>query len=202
MSLIILSENTIMKFEELNDKQKEKAIEINRNINVDDNYWHECIKEEYHEKLKAVGFSDVDSAYSGFWSQGDGASFTADSVDIEKFLRATKRWTYYRPLHEMIRINEIWAKVIRTDHRYCHENTTQAEVHGEHYLDFTPRQEKLYEELETEIDEYITNAGQEYYAALEKDYWHLVSDEQVKQTIIEYDMDFEEDPRDDNVTYL
>ncbi len=191
-----------MKFEELNEEQQAKAIEIYRDINVDHQDWHDFVKEEHHEKLEAVGFNGVDSAYTGFWSQGDGASFTADSVDIEKFLRATKRWTHYRPLHEMIRINEIWAKVVRTTHHYYHENTTQAEVHGEHYLDFTPRQESLYEELEKELDEYITKAGQEYYRALNDAHDDLTSDEQVKQTIIANDMEFEEDMHEPCVTYL
>ncbi len=202
MALIILSENTIMKFEELNEQQQEDAIEKNRNINVDFEEWHDFVKEDHHSKLEEVGFSGVESAYSGFWSQGDGASFTANSLDIEKFLRATKRWTYYRPLHEMIRINEIWAKVVRTTHHYCHENTTQAELHGEHYLDLTTRQQTLYEELEKEIDDYITEAGKQYYRDLNTAYDDLTSDEQVKLSIIANDMDFEEDPREPGITYL
>lgn len=191
-----------MKFEELNEEQQAKAIEIHRDINVDHQEWHDFVKEEHHEKLEAVGFSGVESAYSGFWSQGDGASFTADSLDIEKFLRSQKRWTHYRVLHEMIRINEIWAKVVRTSHMYCHENTTQAEVHGEHYIDFTPIQETRYEELEKEIDTYITQAGQIYYRALNEAYDDLTSDEQVKQTIIANEMEFEEDTHESCVTYL
>lgn len=191
-----------MKFEELNAEQQAKAIELNRDINVDYDEWNDFVKEEHHSNLEAVGFDGVESAYSGFWSQGDGASFTATSLDIEKFLRSQKRWTHYRALHEMIRINEIWAKVVRTTHHYCHENTTQAELHGEHYIDLTPRQEKLYEELEKEIDEYITTAGQKYYSALNNAYNDLTSDEQVQETIIANDMDFEEDPREASVTYI
>lgn len=191
-----------MKFNELTEEQQAKAIEQNRDINVDFQEWHDFIKEEHHEKLEAVGFDGVESAYSGFWSQGDGASFTADSLDIEKFLRATKRWTYYRPLHEFIRIKELWAKVVRTTHRYCHENTTQAELYGEHYLDLSDKQQAKYDELEKEIDAYITRAGHEYYSALNTAYDDLTSDEQVKQSIIANDMDFEEDPREPSINYL
>ena len=191
-----------MKFNELTEEQQAKAIEMNRDINVDFQEWHDFVKEEHHEKLEAVGFDGVESAYSGFWSQGDGASFTADSLDIEKFLRATKRWTYYRSLHEFIRIKELWAKVVRTTHMYCHENTTQAELYGEHYLDLSDKQQAKYDELEKEIDAYITRAGQEYYSALNAAHDDLTSDEQVKQTIIANDMDFEEDPREPSINYL
>lgn len=191
-----------MKFEELNEEQQAKAIEKYRDINVDFQEWHDFVKADHHEKLESVGFSGVESQYSGFWSQGDGASFTASSIDIEKFLRSQKRWTYYRPLHEMIRINEIWAKVVRTSHNYSHENTTQAETCHEYFIDLSARQETLFTELEQEIDDYITEAGKEYYRDLETAYYDLTSDEQVKETIIINEFDFEEDPREADVTYL
>lgn len=191
-----------MKFNDLNDEQKQRAIEKHRDINVDYQEWNDSVQEEHHYKLKSVGFDGVQSQYSGFWTQGSGASFTADSLDIEKFLRAIKRWTYYRPLHEMIRINEIWAKVVRNSHQCYHEYTTQAELHGEHYIDLTTRQETLYEELEKEIDDYITNAGVEYYKALENEYNYLTSDEQVSEAIIGNELEFEEDPREADITYI
>ena len=64
------------------------------------------------------------------------------------------------------------------------------------------KQEALYVELEKEIDAFVTEQGKEYYADLDTAYYDLISDEQVKQTIIANDMDFEEDPRDASVTYL
>lgn len=189
-----------MKFTELNAEQQARAIAEHRDINVDFQEWNDCVKEEHHHKLESVGFDDVESAYSGFSHQGDGASFTASSLDIEKFLRSKKRWTYYQVLHEMIRVNDLWVKVVRTTYQYCHENTTQAELYGEHHIELTPIQEKLYEELENEIDAYITKAGQEYYKALYTSYYDLISDEQVKETIIANDMEFE--VQDKSVTYI
>lgn len=191
-----------MKFNDLNDEQKVRAIETHRDINVDYQEWNDSVQEEHHNKLKSVGFDGVESQYSGFWTQGSGASFTADSLDIEKFLRATKRWSYYRVLHEFIRINELWVKVVRTSHRYCHENTTEAELRGSAFIDLTPRQEQLHDELEKEIDDYITNAGIEYYKALENEYNYLTSDEQVSEAIIGNELDFEEDPREADITYI
>jgi len=37
------------------------------------------------EKLQDIGFEDAQIEYTGFYSQGDGASFTA-SVNIEKLI--------------------------------------------------------------------------------------------------------------------
>lgn len=191
-----------MKFEELNAEQQARAIETHRYINVDHDDWNDYIKEKHHEKLENAGFEDVESRYSGFCSQGDGASFIAGNVDIEKFLRHIKRWTYYRPLHKFIRINEITAKVVALPSHYVHYNTTQAEISGDWCIDFMPKQMALYDELEKEIDDYITQAGKDYYSDLDKEYYYLIDDEQVQSTIIANDMDFDEDPREPDVTYL
>lgn len=200
MALIILSENTIMKFEELDEQQQARAIEKHRDINVEHETWNDWVKDEHHEKLELAGFEGVESRYSGFCSQGDGASFIASNVDIEKFLRHVKRWTHYRPLHEFIRINEITAKVVALPSHYVHYNTTEAELSGDWYIDFTPKQEALYEELQKEIDDYITQAGKDYYDALYTAYYDLISDEQVKETIIINELDFEE--TDYSVSYI
>ncbi|QOI72053.1 hypothetical protein pEaSNUABM50_00029 [Erwinia phage pEa_SNUABM_50] len=193
-----------MKFTELNAEQQARAIEAHRDINLDDNsIWCDFIQERFHSELNEFGFEEVESRYSGFCSQGDGASFTADNVDIEKFLRKTKRWTHYRSLHEFIRINDITCKVVRDNgSRYVHYNTTEATLSGNWHIDLSPKQESLYTELEKEIDNFITEKGQEYYSELDKHYYHLLEDEQVKETIIANEMEFEEDPRESCVTYI
>lgn len=190
-----------MKFNELNEQQKARALDKHRDINVDYDGWCEHITSEYYEKLEALGFEDVESQYSGFCSQGDGASFTASNIDIEKFLRKTKRWSHYRKLHEFIKINEISGEVKR-DHgsRYCHYNTTEVVLSGDWQIDLTPAQQALYDELQKELDDYITEQGKAYYTDLDKCYYDLISDENVKESIIANDMDFEE--TDHSVTYI
>lgn len=191
-----------MKFNELTKDQQAQALDVHRNINVDYQEWNDFVKEKHHDIMEAAGFEGVTSRYSGFCCQGDGASFLADSVDIEKFLRSQKRWTHYRALHEFIRIKDITAKVVALPSHYVHYNTTQAEISGDWTIDFTPKQQALYDELEKEIDEFVTNAGKEYYRDLDTAYYDLISDEQVQQSIIANDMDFDEDPREPCVTYL
>lgn len=190
-----------MKFTELNDKQKATALDKHRDINVDCSEWCEHITSKFYEELNAIGFEGVESQYSGFCSQGDGASFTAESIDIEKFLRSQKRWSHYRQLHEMIRIKDITGEVKRDPgSRYSHYNTTEAFLDGDWQLDLTPKQQALYDELQKELDDYITEQGKAYYSELDTCYYDLISDENVKETIIANDMDFEE--TDHSVTYI
>lgn len=49
--------------------------------------FYEVLIDEFKERLeKEFGISDVDVEFSGFHSQGDGASFTGEVSDIRKFL--------------------------------------------------------------------------------------------------------------------
>lgn len=67
---------TYLKFNELTKKQQDQVIEKLSDINT--NYeWHDYSIEEFISKLKKLGFYDIKTEFSGFYSQGDGASFTA-----------------------------------------------------------------------------------------------------------------------------
>jgi hypothetical protein len=50
-----------------------------------DHDWWDCTVETWKQALAQIGFLDADIQFTGFWSQGDGASFTA-SVDAEKII--------------------------------------------------------------------------------------------------------------------
>ena len=81
-------------FDQLSDKLKEEAIEANRDINVYDD-WHDPVIEGFREDLREMGVEEVKVEYSGFYSQGDGASFTGGVQDIKKFLVKTLGLTEY-----------------------------------------------------------------------------------------------------------
>lgn len=66
----------------------EKAIEKARQWLMDgqtDHEWWEYTYETWKNALDQIGFCDADISFSGFWSQGDGASFTAN-VDLERLV--------------------------------------------------------------------------------------------------------------------
>lgn len=69
---------TYLTFDELSEDQKQKVIEKNYDINTDGSYWYEFMVEDYQTLLKQLGFENPKLFFSGFASQGDGASFTAD----------------------------------------------------------------------------------------------------------------------------
>lgn len=68
---------TYLKFNELDENQKEKVLEKLYDLNVSDEYWYECPKDDFEAKLKKLGFYKIETQFSGFSSQGDGACFSA-----------------------------------------------------------------------------------------------------------------------------
>ena len=53
---------------------------------TDESYWSEYAIETWTSALEQIGFSEVDIRFSGFCSQGDGASFSAKYVDSETLI--------------------------------------------------------------------------------------------------------------------
>lgn len=74
-------------FSELSPDAQERAIEKERNYRYEDpdTDWAEHLTDEWKTELEEMGFSDPEIAWSGFSSQGDGASFTCRSFDLQKF---------------------------------------------------------------------------------------------------------------------
>lgn len=52
--------------------------------------WFEWIVENIMEELEGMGFEGVEVNFTGFWSQGDGASFTCKSIYWPRF------WKHFR----------------------------------------------------------------------------------------------------------
>lgn len=79
-------------YPELSDKAKEKV-----RVWLDDWQFDDWDREWWTEELEKLGYSDCDFRYSGFWSQGDGASITC-SVDLEQFIKRNGLAKNYRSL--------------------------------------------------------------------------------------------------------
>ena len=71
-------------FAQLDDDAKEAARDWYREAGFQHEWW-DHIYEEWTEELKEMGFDGIDISFSGFASQGDGASFTATSFDFLKW---------------------------------------------------------------------------------------------------------------------
>ena len=187
---------TYLKFDELNKKQQEEVLDNLRFMQVEDDNWYECTQEQFHSDLKTLGFYNIESQFSGFWSQGDGASFSADfskpknkeelKERVEKLLKDSPYFfhTYADKIedrkdtglgNDFINLNldgfEDWELSISQNGRYIHEYTM--------FCSHSP------------LQEFSRHLAARYYLELEREYEYLTSDEAIKDTIEANDYEFD-----------
>jgi hypothetical protein len=180
-------------FDELSDRAKEKARDWWRNgLDFD----HESIFDDAKEVGERMGIDIDDINYSGFSSQGDGASFVGSYRFAPKAKAAVKK---YAPKdQDLARIvntlttvqaqnkNKIVADVRRTDRRYSHEGTVAIDVSRTDDKDVS----------EDDVDN-VQDALREFmiwiYRRLQDHYDYEMLDETVDENLIANEYDFHAD---------
>lgn len=185
----------IYTFEELSEKVQQEVIEKNRLINIDDaGYWYEWTLEDWRERLDEKGFSDAEICFSGFCRQGDGACFDAD-VNLDVFL-ADNKFRHLRKVKDHIFVS---IKKNRYAFHYSHEKTRYVDC----YIDgpatgATARLDALVEKLAETIESERYSLSCEIYRDLEDSFDSMISDEAVKETLVENDYEFYKDGKQAN----
>lgn len=209
-------------FEELSPEAKENALDNNRDINVDYDGWEEGVTEGFKEDMREIGIDDIEISFSGFYSQGDGASFTSEDIDTRKLFDAIgiksndalnmetddersrgENKEFYDLLDTMedigqvernrIKPEEIRVTIERTDSRHVHYNTVRANVEIWDEPDGWEEPYGFIDKLEDTVTEYIRGLCKDLYRKLEKEYDLLTSDESVEDTLISNDYEFDEE---------
>lgn len=152
----------LLTFDELSESAKQNAIKQLWDINVDYE-WYDYLIDEFKDQLHFAGFSDVDIRFSGFYSQGDGLSFTGrfNNKDINK-----NADIYYQSIKDFLQYIEhkhCYFSIDRISSRYSHENTVTSD--NEYCL------------------EYCRSIMQEFYRALQQEYEYLTSESAIIETI-------------------
>lgn len=193
--------------EEWKEKDKEvykRILEKEMDINVDYDWWKFTV-EQFQEELEALGFSTTDFNFSGFWSQGDGASFTGD-WDSAKMLtvkelkeKGIELSDWAVELRRILKGNlkDIKAKyatfsIKRISHLYAHENTVDI-FYAEYWN--SRKQDQCYIPPE-QVDNIMKGcrvAMKAMYRILEKEYDELTSDEEVEETLSINEYKFDKD---------
>jgi len=143
--------------------------------------WFNPTIENFCENLEKIGFEidPQDVSFRGFWSQGDGASFIG-IINALNFLKAKRKLTQFPKVVRAMRegkIEEI-VGISRSNHQYCHENTTYVEDF-EVYDEITSMCEDELEELQSYLEETREEWSQDLYRILEEEYNSLTSDKAV-----------------------
>jgi hypothetical protein len=191
-----------LSFNDLSKEAQAAAIDANRDINVDHDDWADPIIEGFVEDMAEAGVSDVEVEYSGFWSQGDGASFIGvvrGEEDKAKLLNGSIGLNVPKEVIENIYIN------IRKDHysRSSHSASmaVDVEVDGDDEVEIyigpdvnvTLDIAEQCETIEPKVLEWARGKADDLYDTLESHYTSLTSDDEVKETLIANDYKFDDD---------
>jgi len=176
----------VVTFDELTPEQQNKVLDNLRDINTNYEWWDDSV-DFYKTLLGYIGFEGVEISFSGFSSQGDGASFTATRYSYAKEaadkikaeaptdeyftqcateLQAIQRRNFYG----------ITGSVKRKSYHYSHENTVEAEL-------FKANGDWATEKDHTFFNSAIKSVMRYIYRQLEDEYDYLTSDEAIKETI-------------------
>lgn len=143
--------------------------------------------------MEALGYHDIKFNFSGFSSQGDGASFTA-KINLLAWLTVHKLKTKYQKAYDYADEygeNSIF-EIVRIEHRYVHENTCRTDLiaNDPHYFSNDISEKKSDEimkqlsEIETLIEQERRQLCRDLYKDLEEEYYHLSSIDEIKDTLI------------------
>lgn len=166
----------VFNFNELSNEAKQKAIEQNRDINTDYDWFNDTI-ESFVEKLNEVGFYDAEVYFSGFHSQGDGACFDA-KIEPLKFAETLNEKRVSKLIDAGILENFTINKTSFSNH-YSHEKTRYVDVWEDNRTNINNTLISLCEKIEAER----LRLSKDIYNLLYKEYEYLQSDNVIIETI-------------------
>ena len=116
-------EVTLYSFSELSENVKAKLI---YEFDIDSSWDHPII-EMIEQEAEEMGIEDFDLRYSGFWSQGDGLSFTGTLSEdlVEKIYKEKVNRDGFGEENPAFTVS-----FYRSNNMYCHEKTVSASVEG------------------------------------------------------------------------
>ena len=189
-------ETKVYTFEELAENSQQIAIDNHRDVNTYDGWW-EPIFEGITEEAEQAGFHVGNIYFSGFWSQGDGAMFeytTLGDTLLNKFVDQLD----LSPMRKSwLRTQTFAQSEGKHSGHYYHENCCS------HVVDFEPNFStygNFWEWIGSFADQYEEFVIAEYkklcgelYSRLSAYNDELTSDEEVAETIIMNEWEFDVD---------
>ena len=186
----------IFQFDELSNDAKETARQWWRDGGLDHDWW-DSVYDDFDRIAELIGINVTDKQFSGFWSQGDGASFAGSYAYKKGSCKAIRD---YAPKDELLHsIADNLAAIQKRNFyslsasitlrgRYCHEGSMciSVERDSDNYQDYT-----------TDADDVITDAmrslAQWLYTSLENELKYLNADESVDESIRANEYEFTRD---------
>ena len=175
-------------FNELSDEAKQVAFYNNSGFNVDHWDWYDYTKDDSHTILELIGLYNINSNFCGFYSQGDGASFSANYRYKKGCLKAVKQ---HAPndvtLHNIVKgiishqksNGYLLSCEVSQRGNYCHSNTMRFNWYKNDDSCFDWKNDFV----EDELEQLFKNLADWYYSRLKSEYEYLTSFDAVAEML-------------------
>jgi len=173
-------------FSELNPNAQQRVIDHARDNDEDmmAQLWRdeEAFQlEQFTQTLNNQGLDDVEIEYTGFSSQGDGLSFTAEVTDLALFLQSIGV-TGTPLLNDEDLLENLMVYIERAPRsHYCHENTCGIRVYGQDNCEDRNAASELSGLIHANGEQWRTGLCRKFYRQLEKAYDQSTSDEAIRE---------------------
>ena len=189
----------VYSFDELSEEAQERACQQVGDSMTDDAWWYEDTFDLFVEHCKEYGMEvDVDNIkFSGFGSQGDGASFVCDNIDTIKLLH-TLGIQVNDEFEEKVLDYIYEVNIIRTSDKAYHEQTVHVELFTDEYTleeedeGIIQYIQDIADTLEFKLEALKDDLCQQLYNDLELEYDHFHSAECVDEIAYNNNMLFRE----------
>ena len=193
------AETEVYEFNELSEQAKEHARERYR-ANAFDYDWWEYVYDDTKSAAELLGISINNIQFSGFWSQGDGASFTGDYRYAKGAFKRIKAWAPEdKELHRIAgglqSIQKRYFYSLRASitngagsNYYSHSGTMHIEAWDARRSGYTD-----VGNAEGELADLMRSFADWIYQQLREEYEFLTSDEQIDEAICANEYEFTED---------
>lgn len=190
MPSVMIKETEVFTFDELSDSAKTKVRDWWKSSGLDYDWW-ECVYNQYTTACKLFGLDISRIMFSGFWSQGDGASFTGTYSYKKGGLQALKKefpqWVEIhdicKRLTQMQKPNFYGVNVdISQNGRYCHEMSMRFSVSV--YIEGQGERYDIPQGMGEEVADIFRDLARDIYKSLEAEYDYLTSGERVDEMIL------------------
>lgn len=211
-----VEELTKFKFEQLSSEAQEKAVDSNRDWDVYDNWWDYtyedavrmgalmgiAISTSTRTSARNCKYKETNISFSGFSSQGDGASWTGrydfkpDAIEAieaecsdDELIRIATELTELQT-KTLFCDQASFSAVVTTSGRYSHSGTMDIEVS---YVDAKDDCVDVDNDAEKAITQLMRDFADWIYSSLEAEHDHLTSDEHIRERLTKSDHLFDED---------
>jgi hypothetical protein len=149
--------------------------------------WDQDVIDNFVADLEEIGIGNAQVQYTGFWSQGDGASFTSKEVDLVKLFEHMRSTNYYDVPESWMKAaqdGEIIGFIERIHRSHSHERTVTFDIDYAYEHSLSDADERGLHFL---LSNWLLDQCKAIYHMLEKEYYALSSTDAIREELIQLD---------------